>query len=258
MKKSKLLTITTIMALATVATSVTVFAQSANGTKAVNAKIQATQVSQKGHNVKPVNKMKTALDTLVGNNTITQDQETAIINALIPKAHVGTHIGATVRPYVHTEASTVKVSATERVAPEQRAKTALDNLVQAGTITQSQEDAVINALKQAMPQHNGDMHKNGFKTALDTLVSGSIITADQETAIINALKPQAPVENEGTVPTEKVSRTDRAKTALDGLVQAGTITQAQEDAVVSALTQVIVQHHQGHAHGDQAPTDSVQ
>lgn len=159
MKKSKLLTITAIIALATVGTTVTVFAQSVSSTKASGVKTQVAQVIPKGQKGQHENRFKTALDALVANNTITADQETAIIKALKPQFHIGT--------IVHQPMQ--KVTSTEKVAQGQRVKTALDGLVSAGTITQSQEDAVVTALKQAMPQHQGHGDKAPTQPTTDSV-----------------------------------------------------------------------------------------
>ena len=67
---------------------------------------------------------ETILENLVSNSTITQDQETAVINALKPS---GTHEG------------------------NKDFTSALDSLVSDGTISQDQETAIESALQDATP-----------------------------------------------------------------------------------------------------------
>ena len=54
----------------------------------------------------------------------------------------------------------------------------------AGTITQTQETAVTNALTPSKTQSKPNF-TNMFKSKLDSLVTAGTITQDQETAIIN-------------------------------------------------------------------------
>lgn len=65
-------------------------------------------------------------------------------------------------------------------------KTAIDNLVTAGTLTSEKATAIENAIGK---KHD-DANKGGdrFKTQLDTLVSDGTITSDDEAAIIAALE----------------------------------------------------------------------
>jgi len=98
-------------------------------------------------------------------------------------------------------------------------KAALDSLVTAGTITQTQEDAVLKTLPTS--DRKGGMQAPG-KNPMDSLVTAGTITQAEADAIQKAL--DAGRDSKVTM-----------KVTLDSLVTAGTITQAQEDAVLKAL-----------------------
>ncbi|HEX2927406.1 MAG TPA: hypothetical protein VHP38_14300 [Ruminiclostridium sp.] len=169
------------------------------------------------------------LDSLVKAETITADQQKAIMQAIKPSKEAPKPI-----------------------------KESLDSLVTAGTITQAQEDAVVKAFDDAKAQMTANMEKKleeiaakkgitvdqlkaqmaqqkpGFERGgfdgkmmrrenpLDSLVKAGTITADQQKAIMQAIKPSKEAQKP-------------IKESLDSLVTAGTITQAQEDAVVKAF-----------------------
>lgn len=127
---------------------------------------------------------KTKLDTLVTAGTITEAQETAVLNLFTPSTNNGTDGNSQTKPG----------------NPKDDFKTKLDTLVTAGTITEAQETSVLNLFTQ--PSNNntarnsqGKQEKpiDDFKTKLDGLVTAGTITQDQETAILNVLKPSGNV-----------------------------------------------------------------
>jgi competence protein ComGC len=94
-----------------------------------------------------------------------------------------------------------------------------DNLVTEGTITQAQADSIISAIK------DGRAGQSAIKEVLESLVSKSIITQAQADAVQKACIP----------PERKNFEMKERKNPLAELVTAGTITQAQADAVNSAV-----------------------
>jgi hypothetical protein len=113
---------------------------------------------------------------------------------------------------------TPKFSQTQSFEAHGWVKSSLDSIVNSGTFTQSQEDAIKSAIILAKKEgitkgkfkkgHNGE-----FKTILDNLVKNGTITQVQEDSIKS-----------------------RLNTFLDVLVADGTITQVQEDAIKSVIT----------------------
>ena len=102
----------------------------------------------------------------------------------------------------------------------------LDSLVTAGTITQTQAEAIQAALEVAKPtggSENGGKQqgdKGGFTSVLDNLVTAGTITQTEAEAIQTALKAANPSD---------------FASALDDLVTAGTITQTQAEAIQAAF-----------------------
>lgn len=139
------------------------------------------------------------LSGLVSNGAITQEQETAIENALKPTGSKDTQ--------EHSFA--------------QNFQSKFDALVTAGTITQDQESAVVTALQS---RTGGNP-----KSKLDALVTAGTISQDQETDVESALRPSG-VKN----PQEHNFAQD-LQSKLDALVSAGTITQAQETEILNGL-----------------------
>lgn len=66
----------------------------------------------------------------------------------------------------------------------------LDTLVSSGTITQTQEDAILKALEDSMKTNKSDSNKSNktITNPLDSLVSSGTITQDQETTIEGAFE----------------------------------------------------------------------
>lgn len=151
---------------------------------------------------------KTNLDNLVAAGTITQDQETTILN-------------------LYYNGQITKIS---------NFKTQLDILVTVGTITQNQEYSTLNAftgwgsnwkipapVKPTVPVpsvdnsttiSNTSFSLEDIKTKLDNLVTSGTITQDQETTILNLF-------NKGALTTKNL------KSQLDILVIIGILTQNQ-------------------------------
>ncbi|QHI73554.1 hypothetical protein [Aminipila terrae] len=98
-------------------------------------------------------------------------------------------------------------------------KSAIDTLVQKGTITQEQADAIT----ASMPAKDGKTAFSGEKRGPFTkLVTDGTITQEQADAIMEAMKT--------------AKDTDKTKTdILSTLVTAGTITQAQADAITASM-----------------------
>ncbi|KNY29310.1 hypothetical protein [Pseudobacteroides cellulosolvens] len=193
--------------------------------------------------------IKEALDTLVKAGTITQAQEDAIIKAM-PQGKGGPrgfHSNKLVELVTAKTITSEQKTAIENAIKAAReanndVKEALDTLVKAGTITQTQEDAVIKAMLQGKGGPRG-FHNN----KLDELVTAKTITSEQKTAIENAIKAAREAKKD-------------IKEALDALVKAGTITQAQEDAVIKAMPQGKGKHmgmHKNRSFGKPSTTETT-
>ena len=104
--------------LITLLSASSVFATTTTTTNSTTTQVQQNQVGGKQ------NGFQTVLDNLVSASTITQDQETAVLNTLKPSGAPKGNNGFT---------------------------TSLDSLVTAGTITSAQETAIQTALKNAAP-----------------------------------------------------------------------------------------------------------
>jgi len=102
-------------------------------------------------------------------------------------------------------------------------KSKLDGLVTAGTITQTQENAIVTLATTTINSAKGEM-----KTGLDGLVTAGTITQAQEDAVVKL-----------ATPTNREGRNNEIKVKFNGLVTAGTITQSQENAMINALTKAL-------------------
>lgn len=193
----------------------------------------------------PTDMMKSELDKLVTAGTITQDQEAAILNKAKEE-----------QTNRQSEMDKIKnMTETERQTYFESKKTTekadfLSSLVTAGTLTQTQADAVKSALPQGHGEKghgkDGGMSPENMKTQLDTLVTAGTITSDEETKIINYFTEK---QTERKAEMDKVKNMTEAerKTYFESqkttekhdmfseLVTAGIITQAKADAIKTAM-----------------------
>ena len=103
----------------------------------------------------------------------------------------------------------------------------LDNLVEAGTITEDQEYAIQSALQNGKSMQASGVYTNKRVDPLDSLVASGTITSDQASAVKNAFTAAGK--------PDKSCQTDPISSTLDDMVAAGTITQDQETAIENAL-----------------------
>jgi polyhydroxyalkanoate synthesis regulator phasin len=104
-------------------------------------------------------------------------------------------------------------------APFEAGKNRMNELVTAGTITQVQADAISSATKSARE------NKKNIEDILKEMVTSGTITQEQADAVAKVCTPG---NRKGNPPEGR-------KSPADELVTAGTITQAQADAISNAL-----------------------
>lgn len=119
----------------------------------------------------------------------------------------------------------------------------LDSLVESGTITQDQADAVQSVFQSRGKEiQSSGTYNNRVKSQnpLDSLVTAGTITQDQEDTIKSTLQESMKANrlNREEDPSNSSTKAD----PLDSLVTAGTITQDQEDAIKSALEEARKAH----------------
>ena len=144
-----------------------------------------------------------------------------------------------------TAPSTPATPATPKALPDWL-KNVLDGLVQAGTITQAQADAVTKALQDARPAmdhrgpRGGDRH-GGFGrigVALDEAAKALGIDLDELRTELQSGKTLAEIATAHDIDVQQVidALTAAAKAKLDAAVTAGRITQEQADTRLSEMT----------------------
>lgn len=229
-----------------------VFAKSnINGTTGARTKTQETRMNKKN----PTDNMKSELDKLVTAQTITQDQETKVLDYFKQKetdrqtemAKVKNMTEADRKTYFESKKTTEKTGF-------------LSELVANGTLTQDQATAIGNTVHQGHGQKQPGANTEQVKTALDKLVTAGTITADEETAIINGINQQQTDIKAEMDKVKNMSEADRKayfeskKTTpktdlLSTLVTAGTLTQVQADAVKDVIHQGFGERGAGRAAG---------
>jgi polyhydroxyalkanoate synthesis regulator phasin len=133
----------------------------------------------------------------------------------------------------------------------ERAKAALDKLVQDGTITQAQEDAVIQALKDALPRDGrGELRERLLRAAIKVSAETIGITPQELRAELQAGKSIAEVAAEHNVSVDDVKQAlvDAATAKINEAVANGRITQERADNLIErlpALVERVVNHHKG-------------
>ncbi len=146
-------------------------------------------------------KAKSAVDGLVADSTITQEQADAILKAC---------------------------SQAGRRGPMRIGRISIEGLVEEGKITQEQADTISSAIR------SGFESGKSIRTTLDELVASGTITEAQKEAVLNYTpdklvieKPFILQQNGETADRPIVIQQDK----LDGLVSKGTITKEQADAI---------------------------
>ena len=194
----------------------------------------------------PTDNMKSNLDKLVTAGTITQDQETNVLNAMKQE-----------QTDRKAEMAKVKnMTAADRTAYFQSKKTGektdfLSNLVTAGTLTQDQATAIKNVLHKGPggKGHDGKEfggNPEGMKTQFDKLVTAGTITQTDETNILKYFSDQQTArkaemdKTKNMTPAERKTYFESKKTTgkpdfLKDLVTAGTISQDKADAIKAAM-----------------------
>ena len=140
--------------------------------------------------------------------------------------------------------------------PRVRAKAALDGLVSNGTITQDQENAVVQALQGALGKGKGgharvrNLLGQGLKVAADKIG----ISVEDLRAELKDGKSIADVAAEHNVSVDDVKQalTDAATARINQAVSNGRITQDQADKIEQRLPTAIdklVNHHRDDSSG---------
>jgi 3-hydroxyacyl-CoA dehydrogenase len=134
----------------------------------------------------------------------------------------------------------------------ERAKAALDKLVQDGTITQAQEDAVIQALKDALPGKDGRgvLRHKLLQAAIKVSAETIGISPGELKTELQAGKSIAEVAAEHNVSVDDVKQAliDAATAKINDAVAKGRITQERADNLIErlpALVDRVVNHHKG-------------
>ncbi|MGI8663047.1 MAG: hypothetical protein ACR2LQ_07525 [Acidimicrobiales bacterium] len=144
-----------------------------------------------------------------------------------------------------------------------RAKAALDGLVADGTLTQAQEDKVVEALKNAAPKGGkgaeGRRHEILAKAVETSAQALGMSTDDLKTELMGG-KSVADVATEKGVPLDTVTQalTSAANTAIDKAVADGKLTQERADAMRAKLPDAITKFENAtrHDHGAHPGHDS--
>lgn len=142
----------------------------------------------------PTDNFKTQLDSLVTAGTITEAQETTVLN-----------LDLFTPPTSTTGNTTTGTTETPTGDPTDNIKTKLDTLVTAGTITEVQETAILNALKPSdAGSTNGGTSNGGSSTSTSTgtatyLQSGKTVTqSNQNITASNTDESAVKVTDSGT------------------------------------------------------------
>jgi polyhydroxyalkanoate synthesis regulator phasin len=211
------------------------------------------------------------LEQLVNDGTITNDQASAIGQALQSAMQSGQTPGSGADPLAslvtsgtitQDQADSVK-STLQAAAPGQGQDSfmsnVLNNLVSSGTITQDQADSVQQALAQGHP-HGGPHGAGGPPPAqssqssssssdstdlsgmteeqiLQMLASGQITAKQAEAALEKLESEEKSTDKSATSVSSTGSSSSQRSNPLDSLVTNGTITQDQKDAIQSAFKQ---------------------
>lgn len=210
-----------------------------------SANTNTTQQEAKMDMKNPTDMMKTELDKLVTAGTISQTQETTILNKATEE-----------QTQRKAEMDKVKnMTEAERQTYFESKKTTektnfLSSLVTDGTLTQTQADTIKSAMPQG-PDGKGDgkhggMSSEKMKAQLDTLVTAGTITQDEESKIIGYFTEQETARKAEMDKVKDMSEADRkayfeskkSTTKSDmfsELVTAGIITQDKADAIKAAM-----------------------
>lgn len=169
--------------------------------------------------------MSSALDSLVSDGTITQEQADAVVANKPAKGHDGKGQGSKSNPLVTDGTITQEQANSVRTALEAAHDAAqeavLGQLVSDGVITQTQADAF------------------GDRDAVRSLMQSGEIDADTAAAVRDAFE------------AARESRDQAMSDALASLVSAGTITQAQADAIEANKPEGKGPGMKGRGHGGQ-------
>jgi hypothetical protein len=136
---------------------------------------------------------------------------------------------------------TPDIPATPKALPDWL-KNVLDGLVQAGTITQAQADAVTNALQDARPAMDDRGPWGGPRgrigVALDEAAKALGIDLDELRTELRSGKNLAEIAAAHDIDVQQVidALTAEAKAKLDAAVTAGRITQEQADSRLAEMT----------------------
>lgn len=148
---------------------------------------------------------------------------------------------------VEQQAGDTEQGGTERPDPSEHFSSALAPLVEAGTITQAQADAVIAALAEAGPPAGGGHGGRGGEMGgrggpgLDTAAEALGITSDELRTALEGGQTIAEVASEKGVDVQTVidAMVAGLKTHLDEEVASGEHTQAEADEKLAGATERI-------------------
>lgn len=131
--------------------------------------------------------------------------------------------------------SSLQISLDSRLeTSENKHKSPLSSLVEAGTITSEQEKAIKDALEVSRLAHQTHAGTANTTNPLASLVEAGTISEEQATAVKSAfdsakkamMPPPPPPQNNSI---------DSITSILDGLLEAGKITEEQQDSIINAL-----------------------
>lgn len=159
--------------------------------------------------------------------------------ALAAQSTQNTEDTTAIQDLLQTAGSSSQASSGQKVSP-------LASLVDDGTITSEQEQAIKEALEKARMAFQTQAgsasasSNTAFTDPLDSLVSSGTITEEQKSAVksvLDAKKPQGMLPPPPPPPSTQSSDedSDQLSSILDSLVTDGILTEDQESSVLSAL-----------------------
>ena len=158
---------------------------------------------------------QTALDGLVDEGTITQEQSEAVTENMTAKVDKIKNDGARIERSLNREH-----------------KGPMSRLVDDETITQEQADLILAAMKDA--KESGE----GLRDILEELVNDDVLTQDQANAVIECMVARGHRAKQEGDKTEKRGMGEY-KGPMSTLIDAGMITQEQANAITEAVKAAI-------------------
>lgn len=127
-------------------------------------------------------------------------------------------------------------------------KDPLDSLVESGTITSDQKQAIKEALEASRMEHQAQMDgkstSGSFQDPLESLVENGTITEDQQEVIKSAFESmkkshKMPPQPPSLMQIQQSEGTDSVSSLLDQLLSSDTTSEDQKSSLISVLQSVL-------------------